>query len=203
MDGVHDVDTVIGAIMRQPALPTFVASVVAAELLGTNDSQVVAPLAATFAATGFDIGELVRATVQAGLAGHSQPMVLAPVPWLVMAQRVTGGTIGKGVALTGLRTAGQLPMSPPNVAGWPGGAAWFGSSTVVARASLAAAVAASSPADNAARSAADGDDLDRLAAALGLVAPTFEAASKSALMAAPPGAERLALALCTPEFVLA
>ena len=203
VDGVHDVDTVTGAIMQNAALPTFIASVVAGEFLGTTDSQVVAPLATTFSASGFDIGELVRATVQAGLAGNSQTVVLAPVPWLVMAQRVTGGRVSKQVALTGLRTAGQLPMSPPNVAGWPGGAAWFGSSTVVARAALAAAVAASAPSSNAARAAADGDDFDQLAAALGLVNPTFEAASKSALTAATAGAERLALALCTPEFVLA
>ena len=90
-----------------------------------------------------------------------------------------------------------------NVAGWPSGAAWFGSSTVVARATLAAAVAAGAPADNPARQAADVDDLDQLAAALGLPNPTFDAASSAALGAAAPGVERLALALCTPEFVIA
>jgi len=203
VDGVHDVDTVVAAIMGNEALAGSIARMLAGEILGTTDDAVVAPLAATFAASNFDIAELMRATLEAGVAGPSQPIVLGPVPWLVIAQRVTGAGLKGRVLLTGLRTAGQVPMTPPNVAGWPSGAAWFGSSTVVARATLAAAVAAGAPADNPARHAADADDLDVLAAALGLPSPTFGAASSAALAAAAPGVERLALALCTPEFVIA
>lgn len=201
--GVHDVDTVVAAIMGHEALAGSIAAMVAREILGTSDDAVVDPLAATFAASGFEIASLVRATLEAGVAGQSQSVVLAPVPWLVIAQRVTGATVRGRVQLTGLRTAGQVPMTPPNVAGWPSGAAWFGSSTVVARATLAAAVAAGAPLDNPARQAADADDLDQLANALGLPTPTFDAASSAALIAAAPGTQRLALALCTPEFVIA
>ena len=68
--------------------------------------------------------------------------MLGPVPWLVTAQRVTGAALDPAARLAGLRAAGQLPMLPPNVAGWPGGPAWFASATVVSRANLAAAVAA-------------------------------------------------------------
>ena len=89
------------------------------------------------------------------------------------------------------------------MAGWPSGAAWFGSSTVVARANLAAAIAEAAPLDNAARVAADGGDADALADALGLAVPTFGPASSAALVTATAGVERLALALCTPEFVIA
>ncbi len=201
--GVHDVDTVVGAIMAHKALAGSIAAAVAGAILGTTDGAVVAPLAQTFASSNFDITSLVRATLQAGVAGQSQPLVLAPVPWLVIAQRVTGASAPAKVQLTGLRTAGQVPMTPPNVAGWPTGAAWFGSSTVVARATLAAAIAAAAPADNPARTAAEGNDLVALATALGLPTPSFDAASSAALTAAKPGAERLALALCCPEFVIA
>ena len=203
VEGVHDVDTVVAAIMSHEALAGSIASMVAGEILGTTDDAVVAPLSATFATTNFDITSLVRATMEAGVAGQSQPVVLAPVPWLVIAQRVTGAVLNGRVQLTGLRTAGQVPMTPPNVAGWPSGAAWFGSSTVVARATLAAAVAAGAPADNPARQAAETDDLEQFARALGLPTPTFGAASSAALMAAAPGVERLALGLCAPEFVIA
>jgi uncharacterized protein (DUF1800 family) len=203
VEGVHDVDTVVGAIMAHEALAPSIAAMVANELLGTADDAVAGPLAQGFAASNFDIASLVRATLTAGVAGQSQPIVLGPVPWLLIAQRVTGASVKAKVQLTGLRTAGQVPMTPPNVAGWPGGAAWFGSSTVVARATLATAVAAAAPRDNQARQAADGDDFDLLASALGLPTPTFDAASSAALAAASPGAERLALSLCTPEFVLA
>jgi uncharacterized protein (DUF1800 family) len=203
VDGVHDVDTVVAAITGNAALAGSIAAMVAHELLGTTDTTVVGPLADTFTSSGLDITTLVRAALTAGVAGASQPLVLAPVPWLAIAQRVTGASIKPKMQLAGLRTAGQVPMTPPNVAGWPSGAAWFGSSTVVARATLAAAIAAAAPKDNAARAAAAGDDLDALAAALGLPTPSFDAASSAALSAAEPGAQRLALALCTPEFVLA
>ena len=203
VDGVHDVDTVVAAIMGHQALPGSIAAMIAREILGTTEDVVVAPLAATFAASGFDITSLVRATLAAGVAGQFEPVVLAPVPWLVIAQRVTGSTVKGRMRLVGLRTAGQVPTTPPNVAGWPSGVAWFGSSTIVARATLAAAVAAGAPRDNAARMAADGNDLDELAIALGLPTPTFDPAASAALIAAEPGVERLALALCTPDFVIA
>ena len=189
--------------MGHEALAGSIAAMIASEILGTTDDAVVAPLATTFAASNFDITSLIRATLEAGVAGQSEPVVLAPVPWLVIAQRVTGSAVKGRMRLAGLRTAGQVPTTPPNVAGWPRGAAWFGSSTVVARATLAAAVAAGAPLDNPARQAADADVLDQLATALGLPNPTFDAASSAALTAAAPGTERLALALCTPEFVIA
>jgi len=203
VDGVHDVDSVVAAIMAHPDLAPSIASAVAGELLGTTDPSVVTPLAEAFVGSGFDIKTLVRATVQVGLDGASMPIVLAPVPWLAIAQRVTGAVIDPKLRLNALRTAGQVPMAPPNVAGWPGGAVWFGSSTVVARAQLAAAVAEAAPMPNPARQAADGTDLVRLAESLGLPDPTFSDASSQALQAASPGGQRLALALCTPEFVLA
>ena len=160
VDGVHDVPTVVAALAAQPALPTFIAGMVATELLGVADEETVGKLAATFTASGLRIDALVRATLEAGLAGASGKVVLGPVPWLVMAQRFTGASLGPGPRLLGLRAAGQLPMLPPNVAGWPGGPAWFASATVVGRANLAAAVAAATadgqPALEAAASGASG-----------------------------------------------
>lgn len=202
-NSVHDVDSVVAAITSQPALGQFIATRFASEFLGVRDPAVIGGLANTFTSSSLDISALARATLQAGVAGNSQSVVLAPVPWMVMAQRITGGVIKPKARLAGLRTAGQIPMSPPNVAGWPGGAAWFGTSTVVARAGLASAIAASAPDDNPARVAASGSDHVALATALGLPTPSFGAATSAALDAASPGAQRLALALCSPEFVVA
>jgi len=200
--GVHDVDSWLAAIMASKALSGSIAGTVAGELLGSSDPAVVGGLATAFSSSSFDITTLVRATLQAGVAGSSQPIVLGPVAWLAIAQRVTAAVIAPKLRLVGLRAAGQIPMLPPNVAGWPGGAAWFGSSTVVARAGLAAHVAAAAPADNPARAAADRGDLAALAAALSLPAD-FGPATTAALAAASPGVPRLALALCAPEFVIA
>jgi uncharacterized protein (DUF1800 family) len=201
-DGVHDVDTVVAALLAHPALPTFIAGKVAGALLGTTDPAVAAPLADTFATSSLDIAALVKATLAAGLAGASQEMVLAPVPWFVIASRVTGATVPVKQALAGLRAAAQVPMLPPNVAGWPGGQAWFAAGAVVARANLAMRIAAVAPADNPAVAAATSGDLDALADALGMVSPTFDTATKQALGAATAPRQRLALALISPEFVI-
>ena len=202
VDGVHDVDTVVAAIMKQPTLATFITGSIASEMLGTKDPAVTDPIASAFAASTFDIASLIIALANAGLGGPSQSVVLAPVPWFVIASRVTGSTVPQNAALVGLRSAAQVPMLPPNVAGWPGGQAWFASGTVVARSNLALAVANNAPADNPAMVAATSGDLDALANALGIVTPTFSAASKAALQAAKAPKQRLALALITPEFVV-
>jgi uncharacterized protein (DUF1800 family) len=101
-----------------------------------------------------------------------------------------------------LRMAGQIPMLPPNVAGWPGGPAWFGASSLVARANLAALLAAATP-DGDVLAAAEGDDADLLADVLGLPSTGFADESIAALAAAPAGRDRLAVALITPEFMIA
>jgi len=202
VDDVHDLGTVVDALMAQPALPLFIARTVAAELLGVTDDALVARLAEQFVASGFDIRSLVRATLLEGLAGQSAPIVLGPVAWYAIARRVTGARPAKRDTLNLLRSAGQLPMLPPNVAGWPGGAAWFGASSLVARANLAVVIATTAT-DTDVLAAARGDDTGVLAAVLGLPSAGFGAESEAALAAAPAGADRLAVALLTPEFMIA
>lgn len=203
VDGVHDLDTVVAAITAHPAMPGFVAAAVTAELLGTTDPAVVDPIAANFAASGYDVRELVRATLQAGLDGASQPVVVGPLPWMVRAVRVTGASLRTRERLQLLRAAGHLPMLPPNVAGWPGGAAWFASSSLVARANLAAAIAAATPPDAEVLIAARAPDVDELAIVLGMDSSGFGAATAAVLTAADPGPSRLALALASPEWMVA
>lgn len=200
-EGVHDLDSVIDAVMAHPAMPRWIAAVVADELLGGAPAGVVAGLADRFAESGFELAELVRAAL-AAIATDAAPMVLAPVPWYVIARRVTGSTPEQRRVLPLLRAAGQLPMLPPNVAGWPSGSAWFGASSLVARANLAAVVADATP-EGEVLAAAEGDDSAVLAETLGLPSPGFGPESSKALASAAPGAARLAAALITPEFVIA
>ncbi len=200
--GVHDLDSVVAAIAARPAMATFVAATFADELLGTAPADVVASLAATFTAAVFDLRTLVRATLQAGLDGTSAPLVLGPVPWLASVRRVTGARLSDRQtkqALVLLRSAGQIPMYPPNVAGWPGGRAWFASAAMVARANLAALVAAATPADSAVLAAAHQEDVGSLATALALPGDGFGQASAAAITQETAGVERLALALASPE----
>jgi len=202
VEGVHDLDTVIDAVMAHPALPLFLAGTITQELLGENDADLVAELARDFASSGFVIADLVRAALTTGAERVAAPLVLGPLPWLVIAVRTSAARLEVAQATRLLRTAGQLPMLPPNVAGWSGGAAWFNASSLVARANLAALVAADAT-DEDVLAAAEGDDMDVLADALGLPAAGFDDQSRAALNAAPSGRDRLAVAFVTPEFMIA
>ncbi len=212
--GVTDVDQVIATITAQPACSRFVAGRLAAAVLGdAADDGLVTDLAATFRAADLDLGVLLRAVVDAGLArldGRTDdlpPVVVAPVPWLVGALRATGARPSDKVLGAGLKAAGQVPMAPPNVGGWPGGAAWLSTSTAVARFNMAVAVAQTTAGDSPVlRAAAEGPD-DELADLLGRP-EGFTPATRSALAVARrtggrAGVAALTVALASPELVVA
>jgi uncharacterized protein (DUF1800 family) len=124
------------------------------------------------------------------------------VPWLVAAQRATGSTLAGRARLGGLEAAGQVPMMPPNVAGWPLGAAWLGASTVVARYNLASALATATPDSSPALAAASAFDLDALSDALARP-EGFADTTRAALTRAKRDPRAvLALALASPELSL-
>jgi len=201
---VHDVDTVVGAATGHPACAPFVAGKLARAILGRDvDVTLLAELSQQFADGGLELQPLLRAILQAGIDGRAgpTPVVLAPVPWLVQAQRMTGAVLEPRLRLAGLRSAGQVPMHPPNVAGWPGGAAWFTSATVVARTQLASAVASATTENNAAAGAARRGDLDALAFWLGITGG-FGPATGDAVLGLADWRSRLVVALVSPEFVL-
>ena len=201
VDGVHDVDTVVAAVTAHEAFAPFITGVVADELLGGAPEDLRAEWAADFVAAGLDLSALVRAVLEAGLSGTRTPRLLGPVAWLAIAQRVTGAALAPRRRLLLLRAAGQLPMVPPNVAGWPGGRAWAATATVVARANLAAEVAAATAADAPVLVAAGGSP-EELAVALALPEPMFGPATAAALAAVTDPRQRLALALLSPEFTI-
>lgn len=203
--GVHDVDGVIAAATAHRAHPIFVARRVAREVLGTTDDRAVEALVAAYEAGGRRLDAVVQTAARLALEGNTDaaPVVLAPVPWLAMVRRSTGAAPQLGAVAKGLRAAGQIPMFPPNVAGWPGASAWFASSTVVARAELAAAVATATAGDHPTLDAARQGDLDALADRLGIPDGRFSATTAAALEGAPDPRTRLALALISPEVVIA
>ena len=207
-DGVHDLDTLIDAVVGHPECPRFVASRFGRAVLGPDVAEeVLDELARRFAAADLDLRALARATLEAVADGHHRPLLLGPVPWLVALQRATGAELDADERYFGLWEAGQLPLWPPNVGGWPGGATWLASSTVAARFNLAAAVAEATPARSRARAAAAGGDAADLADALGRP----EGFSESTV-AALDGVDRsddedgtrlLTIALASPDLVVA
>jgi uncharacterized protein (DUF1800 family) len=200
--GVHDVDTVVAAVIQQPACAMFIAGKLGRATLGPGlDAAALTKLADGFRATGFDVRALVLALIDLHRADvHGGPIVLGPTPWLVMAQRATGAQLKPDFRINALQATGQMPFDPPNVAGWPGGQAWYSSSTMVGRLNMAGVIAAATPPTSPALAAAKAGDWPTLSRVLGL--PTdFSPQSVSGLAVAKDGFLRLALALVTPEFV--
>ena len=108
----------------RPARP-FITGKLARAILGSAvDDDVVEGLAKDFAASGLQIrpARASRSSKRASTV-PSSTMVMAPVPWVVAAGRAAGVDAGdlRRRCSVGLRNAGQVPMSAPNVGGWPGG----------------------------------------------------------------------------------
>jgi len=208
VDGVHDVDTVVDTILDHPAVPVRIAGKMAAHFLGNSDSGLVRSLADTFAAASLEIAPLGRAVLEAGLAGESVPLVMSPVPWLVQVIRSTGADVEPRTTFAMLRNMGQVPGVPPNVAGYPGAAAWLSSSSTAARFTTAGLIASRTPEDSPILIAAAGGHWDEMADLL--VRPAgFSDATRGALADVPasmgrlPGAGRLAVALSSPDLLIA
>ena len=105
-----------------------------------------------------------------------------------------------------LSGAGQVPLDPPNVGGWPGGANWLTSSATLARYDLAGTLAVAAPAGSPLVLAAQRGDWTALADGLG--SPEgFSSATLASLKELPSGQApadrtRLALAIAAPDLVV-
>ncbi len=207
--GVHDVDSVVDAIVNHPACGPFIAGELARAVLGPGiSSGLVTSLAKGFVSSGLQLRPLMQAIVEAGLEGQSTPLVLAPVPWAMATMRATGASYDS-MAMTLLRDlkgAGQLPFAAPNVGGWPGGVNWLSASATLARYDLAASAALAAASSSPVVGAAATGDWQTLADSLGhpqgFATPTRSALS-SVGHTSDADRNRLALALASPDLVVA
>ena len=206
---VHDVDSVVDAIVAHPSCAPFVSAKLAHAILGPQiDDGVLADLARDFCASGLQLRPLVRSILEAGLGGTTSSVVLAPVPWTIAAARSVGldlSAAGRS-PLKRLQAAGQVPMDAPNVGGWPGGRAWLTSSGTLARIATAGSLAAAAPTTGPASRAAATGDFAALADALGRpdgFSPATVAALQSFGTRKQDGVGVLTVALASPDLEIA
>ena len=192
------------AVLSRPASPRFVASRMWSQLVSAN-----APSAATLDRLVAAYGEQrdLRALLSVMLtsadfvAAHGT-IVIGPVEWLIGAIRALRIPIADDAAalklVAVLRALGQIPFYPPNVGGWPSGAAWLSTAAADTRMQVAVALAGKANLDAIRGSTAA--KVDAVAFLLGV--GSWSARTTVVLTEAAADPRRLvAVALNTPEYL--
>jgi uncharacterized protein (DUF1800 family) len=93
-------------------------------------------IANVYTATNGNIRAVVEAILNSDEFWSNQAylsLVKSPVDYVTTALRSLGATVNPKAAVATLNNMGQLPFDPPNVFGWPDGAAWINTSTMLDR----------------------------------------------------------------------
>jgi len=135
-------EAVLDLLLEEEATAEFLVAKLWREFVSPDpDAAEVRRIAARFRTARYDIKvalrELLRSDAFWALENRAT-LVKSPVDLVVGTMRTldiaVGDTLVLALAVAGL---GQNLFSPPNVKGWPGGEAWIGSSTLLARKQLA------------------------------------------------------------------
>lgn len=193
-----DAKSFVDQVLAQPACPRFLASRLWFRLVSAEPpaDEVVDRLVGAYG-PGRDIAALLGALAgEDTFTDSATTLVKQPVEWAVGLLRASGVRPSKLEAkqqkklITLLKGMGQLPFLPPSVGGWAAGAAWL--STAAARSRIELATMIGKAADDK----LGGTDPTEV---LGL--DQVSSRTAAAIKAAPAQA-RLAVAACSPEYVV-
>jgi uncharacterized protein (DUF1800 family) len=132
---VQTVDDVIDAVCDHPACASYISGRLFDHLVGGELSpELHESLAANFLASGLDIAQLARdiVTDSTFLAGPAL-RARSAVEWFLAFRNLTGAEID----IWPLESLGQMPLNPPNVAGWPGTQRWMSSGILLTKGQIA------------------------------------------------------------------
>ena len=136
---------VVDIITAQPASAMYITKRLFSFFVYENpDDQTLQPFVEVYNKSGRNIGATLEAMLRSDAFYSPQAyraLVKSPVEYIVGAVKALGlqGSAGRVINGNGPRGGGvfsdmgQIPMEPPNVAGWPGGASWLNSATMFAR----------------------------------------------------------------------
>jgi hypothetical protein len=149
--GNWDGGDVVRIVLDQPAAADFLVRKLYRAFISEAEvppDDLLAPLAAQFRASDYDIAALVRTMLRSRVFFSDRAYrqrIKSPVEYVVgMLHALDGSDLAAGSVtevagrLDGL---GQTLFAPPNVKGWPGGEAWLNTATLLARHNLAWEVA--------------------------------------------------------------
>jgi hypothetical protein len=142
-------DDVPSILLEQPSCAEFLARKLFRQFVSEVDppsDALIAPLAGSFRASGYDIKATVRTILRSNLfhdPAVRRRRVKGPVEFAVGAIRslealrptVSADALGEACA-----RMGQTLYAPPSVAGWEGGASWINTTSLIARTNFALAL---------------------------------------------------------------
>ncbi|HEX3381094.1 MAG TPA: DUF1800 domain-containing protein [Paraburkholderia sp.] len=136
--GAFDGDQVLDILLARPETAMFVTTKLWREFISdTPDSQRIEPIATQFRASGYDIKVALRGLFlsEAFWSDDNRGvLVKSPAEFVIGAVRAFDVGYDDTAAFAAqIRALGENLFYPPNVKGWPGGASWINSSTLLAR----------------------------------------------------------------------
>ena len=140
--GNFDADDIVDIILKQPAAPEHFARALF-EFFAYPDAEpaVIAPIASVARQSAFDTKQVVRAVLTSEAfysAKAYRAIVKSPADFSIGTLRLFQSEIDPRTIVAAMNSMGQTLFNPPNVAGWPGGHTWLGTSTWFARVNAAA-----------------------------------------------------------------
>ncbi len=140
--GNFDADSIVDIILRQDAAPAHLARKLFEFYAYPDPAEAtIAPIAEVARSTGYDTKQVVRAVLTSDAFYSPQAyraIVKSPTEYAIGALRLLDATPDAHAVVNASRVMGQTLFDPPNVAGWPGGRTWLGTSTWFARVNAAA-----------------------------------------------------------------
>ena len=136
--GNFDGDAVLDILLGQPATAQFIARKLWHEFVSPlPEVQQVSRIAAALRGASYEVRPALRAVFMADAfwaPGNRGRLTKAPVDFIIGTSRTLAVDVPDALPLAlAMRNMGQDIFAPPNVRGWPGGAAWINSSTLLAR----------------------------------------------------------------------
>ena len=136
--GAFDGDQLLDILLAQPQTARYVSAKLWREFIcGTPDDAQLASVAARFRASGYDIGAALDALLMTPAFWDDRNrgvLVSSPVEFIVGTMRCFDVAYGDTLPFARRSAAlGENLFYPPNVKGWPGGASWINSSTLLER----------------------------------------------------------------------
>jgi len=130
-------DDIVDIIMQQPATGRYLAHKFARNFIYDNpEPALIDALARHFRDKQYDVYALMNIILRSNIFYSDRAyrsLVKSPLEIVIGAHKMLGATAFEPAALGALDRMNQSLMRPPNVAGWPGGALWLNTGTVLAR----------------------------------------------------------------------